>query len=220
MIAVEVEDARFFREVCRNTTLDVFEFCLFGSPKSSLDGVKGLRDHPEAPVPRRILCRTSDCIGHRRLNGLHQEVTPIANSNRMRKTDLWKRHRVRGTTTTEDTSTSTTVVTTPQDGKRVSTAEAVWGESIGDPWRRSTNNDVIVDVFGYGMLRNNFRYVFSSTGCDIQQGGFWLVELVGRWHRELVNELFAGNVKSKILTVDCSVGLFSIRGCARKRSSL
>jgi hypothetical protein len=112
------------------------------------------------------------------------------------------------------------MVTTSQDGEWVRTAETVWGESIGYPWRRSTDNDVIVDIFGHGMLWNYFRNVLASAGCDVEQSGFWLVELIGRRHREFVNKLFAGHMKTEILAVHSAVGLFGIRSCAGKRSGL
>jgi hypothetical protein len=89
-----------------------------------------------------------------------------------------------------------------QHGERVRASETVRGESVGHPRRGPTDNDVIVYVCMDRMLRDDFRDFFSSTRCDVEQSGFRLVELVGRRHRELVDELILGNVKPEILSVD------------------
>ena len=168
--------------------------------------ISELRNHSETPIPRRRRSRTHR-LGNRRLDGIHQEVAPVANPNRMWKSDLRKRERVGGTPPAEDTAACPTVMSTPKNGERVGATETVGGEGIGDPGRGSADNDVVVDVFLDRMLRNDFRDFFSSTRCDVEKGGFRLVELVGRRHRELVDELVLGNVEPEILAVDGS-GIF------------
>jgi hypothetical protein len=132
-------------------------------------------------------------------------MAPVANPDRMRKSEVRQRDGVRRATTAEDASASSAMVPTTKDSERVGTAEAMRSESVRNPWRWPTYDDVILDVFVSRMTpRNYFLNFFLTAGRDIEESRLRLVKLIGRRDGELLRKLL---VKSEVLTVDCTVTL-------------